>query len=257
MIYGVEFSANWRSERLLVYGNLAISRSMGRPSPPRSTISMPRAGLYRRQVCPHRPRPAVHRLGRRDLEGLEGGRLRRPCSTAMGCARGFANPRSWPPTPPPISACSRISVLPDGGTWTARLDLINAFDTQLPVARRQRDRRRRAAVGCRGRLLGGAEPRPVGATGRCGTACPARVTRPVRARTEQGPRRLDGDRTFVIGTAPGGAAGWQDAGTWRIATAAAAGLVATRPTSPRRRRRRLALAARVVARGIAPTARSG
>ena len=225
MIYGVEFSANWRTERLLLYGNLAISRSEGedhhlRPvhfraeELARSPASM--SAPTTTSCSP--PRPA--RSGRPGRVGVS----RRPCSTAMGCAPASPTPRSSPPTPPSISACSRISVLPDGCTWTARFDIINVFDTRYKLRDGSGIGVGAPQYGLPPRLLCGAEPRPVGAAGRCGTACPARVARPVRARNgarTASPRRPTARSSSARGAGGGGEDGrTRGHGGWRPAAAA-------------------------------------
>ena len=72
-IYGVEFSGNWRNERWLFYGNLA-HQPLDRARHQLGAIHLRcgGAGLYQPQIRPHRPRPAVHRLGRRGAECLGG-----------------------------------------------------------------------------------------------------------------------------------------------------------------------------------------
>ena len=93
--YGVEFCGNWRSERWHVYANLAVSRSAARDISsaqytfdPEELTSI--AGKYR----PHRPRPAVDRVGRRGAERLGGRSAAASTLYGNGLRRGFANSRA-------------------------------------------------------------------------------------------------------------------------------------------------------------------
>ena len=72
-VYGVEFSTTWRADPVLLYGNLALSRSVGRDIRSAQFNFEPEELEYiREQVRPHGPRPAHHRQRRRGVAGLGG-----------------------------------------------------------------------------------------------------------------------------------------------------------------------------------------
>jgi outer membrane receptor protein involved in Fe transport len=128
-IYGVEFSGNWRSERWLVYGNLALSRSAARDiRSAQFTFDADEldyiANKYIRTDHDQLFTGSAGAIWR----GWEGGRLSASMLYGNGLRRGFANTEKLPPYATFNFGVAQDFAGPDGGTWTARLDLINAFD---------------------------------------------------------------------------------------------------------------------------------
>jgi outer membrane receptor protein involved in Fe transport len=125
-VYGVEFSGNWRDERWLFYGNLAISRSTARDI--RSA------------------RPAVYRLRRGGAECL--GRRAGVGQLALW-QRAAAGLRQYREA---VALCDGEPRRAAGFHRAGQGDLDRAAGCaerlrhRLPAAGRQRDRRRRAAV---------------------------------------------------------------------------------------------------------------
>jgi outer membrane receptor protein involved in Fe transport len=133
-IYGVEFSGNWRSERWLVYANGAVSRATGRnidsaqfnidpavlPQIQRKYVRVDHDQLFTGSAG------AVYRAwesGRLSVSGLYGSGLR----------RGFANSEKLPNYGTVNLGLQQDFQLADGGLWTARLDVVNLFDSSYQL----------------------------------------------------------------------------------------------------------------------------
>lgn len=128
-IYGVEFAGSWRSERWLLYGNLAASRSTGRDI---------RSAQF--NIDPEELEQIARKYVRTDHDQLftgsagatvrawEGGRLSASMLYGNGLRRGFANSGKLPAYATINFGVQQDVALPDGGTWTARFDILNAFD---------------------------------------------------------------------------------------------------------------------------------
>jgi outer membrane receptor protein involved in Fe transport len=133
-IYGVEFTGNWRTERWLVYANLAISRSEGR-----NIISS------QFNIDPDELSYIANKFVRTDHDQLltgsagaiyrawEGGRLSASLLGGSGLRRGFANSEQLPGYVTVNLGVQQDFTLPDGGVWTARLDVVNLFDTSYEL----------------------------------------------------------------------------------------------------------------------------
>jgi outer membrane receptor protein involved in Fe transport len=129
-IYGVEFSGSWRDERWQVYGNLALSRSVGRNI---------RSGQF--NIEPEELEYIASKYVRTDHDqlitgsagaiwnGWEGGRLSGSMLYGSGLRKGFAATEKVAPYATVNFGVAQDFKGPDGGSWTARLDLLNAFDT--------------------------------------------------------------------------------------------------------------------------------
>ncbi|TDH58870.1 hypothetical protein E2C06_30310 [Dankookia rubra] len=129
-IYGVEFSGNWRSERWLVYGNLAVSRSAARDiRSAQFTFDQEElayiAGKYVRTDHDQLLTGSAGAVWR----GWEDGRLSASMLYGNGLRKGFANSEKLAPYATFNFGVAQDFRVQGGGTWTARLDLINAFDT--------------------------------------------------------------------------------------------------------------------------------
>ena len=129
-IYGVEFSGNWRTERWLAYANLAVSRSAGRGIRSAQFTFDPAeldyiAGKYVRTDHDQLLTGSAGAVWR----GWEGGRLSASMLYGNGLRRGFANSEKLAAYASFNLGVAQDFEGPDKGTWTARLDLVNAFDT--------------------------------------------------------------------------------------------------------------------------------
>ncbi|TCZ58541.1 TonB-dependent receptor [Roseicella aquatilis] len=129
-VYGVEFSGTWRSERWQVYGNLALSRSAGKQIDSAQFTFDPEelayiSGKYVRTDHDQLVTGSAGAVWR----GWEGGRLSASMLTGNGLRRGFANSEKLAPYASFNFGIAQDFTGPDKGTWTVRLDLINAFDT--------------------------------------------------------------------------------------------------------------------------------
>ena len=129
-IYGVEFSGNWRTDRWLVYGNLAVSRSAGRGIDSAQFTFDPAelaaiAGKYVRTDHDQLVTGSAGAVWR----GWEDGRLSASMLYGNGLRRGFANSEKQAAYATFNFGVAQDFTGPDDGRWTARLDLLNAFDT--------------------------------------------------------------------------------------------------------------------------------
>ena len=156
-IYGVEFSGNWRNERWLVYGNLAISRSAARDiNSAQFTFDAEElayiAGKYVRTDHDQLLTGSAGAV----WKAWEDGRFSASMLYGNGLRRGFANSEKMAPY-----ASFNLGVPQDFRAGRGPLDRAARPDEclrhGLPVARRQRHRGRRAAIRAR-RASGGVEP---------------------------------------------------------------------------------------------------
>jgi outer membrane receptor protein involved in Fe transport len=133
-VYGVEFSTSYRTESLLLYGNLAISRSTGRDI---------RSAQY--NIEPDELEYARNKYIRTDHDQLltgsagavwrawDGGRLSASMLYGSGLRKGFASTESVTPYVTANFGIQQDLVLPDGGIWTLRFDVLNAFDREYQL----------------------------------------------------------------------------------------------------------------------------
>jgi outer membrane receptor protein involved in Fe transport len=129
-VYGVEFSGSWRDDRWQLYGNLALSRSVGRDI---------RSGQF--NIEPDELTYIASKYVRTDHDqlvtgsagavwnGWEGGRLSGSMLFGSGLRKGFAATEKVAPYATFNFGVAQEFTGPDGGRWTARVDLLNAFDT--------------------------------------------------------------------------------------------------------------------------------
>jgi outer membrane receptor protein involved in Fe transport len=130
-VYGVELSSTWRADPVLLYGNLAISRSVGRDI---------RSAQYNFE--PEELEYIRNKFVRTDHDQLltgsagavwrawEGGRLSASMLYGSGLRRGFANTEKVAPYATANFGVQQDLRLPDGGLWTLRFDVLNAFDAE-------------------------------------------------------------------------------------------------------------------------------
>jgi len=133
-IYGVEFSGSWRGERWLLYGNLAISRSAGRGIDSAQFTFEPEELTYigRKFVRTDHDQFLTGSAGA-IVDAWVGGRLSATMLYGNGLRRGFANSEKLPPYATFNLGLQQDFDLPDGGRWTARLDVINLFDERYQL----------------------------------------------------------------------------------------------------------------------------
>lgn len=130
-IYGAELSAIYREGPLTAYANLTVSRSLGN-------------GIVSNQFF----------FGQAELDAInrgwvntdhdqrfsatagiayrpwDGGNIGATVIAGSGLRRGFVNSQSVPPYGTVNLSLSQRFELPRAGTWTARLDVLNLFDTR-------------------------------------------------------------------------------------------------------------------------------
>ena len=133
-VYGVEFSGNWRTDRLLVYANLAISRAMGR------NINSARYNFEPDELA-----YAASKYVRTDHDQMytgsagaiwnawRGARLSASMLYGNGLRAGFANSEKLSPYATLNLGVQQDFVLPDRGVWTARFDILNITDTRYQL----------------------------------------------------------------------------------------------------------------------------
>jgi outer membrane receptor protein involved in Fe transport len=128
-IYGVEFAGTWRGERWLFYGNFAVSRSVGRDIRSAQFNIEPDELEYisRKYVRTDHDQLYTGSAGA-VFRAWEGGRLSASMLYGNGLRRGFANSEKLPAYATFNFGVQQDLVLPDGGLWTARFDVLNAFD---------------------------------------------------------------------------------------------------------------------------------
>jgi outer membrane receptor protein involved in Fe transport len=128
-VYGVEFSGSWRDERWLLYGNLALSRSVGRDiRSGQFNIEPEELEYIRRKYVRTDHDQLVTASAGAVWNGWEGGRLSGTLLFGSGLRRGFAATEKVAPYATLNLGVQQDFTGPDGGRWTAPLDLINAFD---------------------------------------------------------------------------------------------------------------------------------
>ena len=130
-VYGVEFSSTYRADPVLLYGNLAISRSTGRDI---------RSAQF--NIEPDELEYARGKFIRTDHYQLltgsagavwrawKGGRLSASLLYGSGLRKGFASTESITPYVTFNAGVQQDLALPDGGLWTLRFDVLNIADRQ-------------------------------------------------------------------------------------------------------------------------------
>ena len=133
-IYGVEFTANWRDERWLLYANLAVSRSAGRDirSAQYAFDTDELAYISSKYVRTDHDQLITGSAGA-VLNAWEGGRLSGSMLYGNGLRRGFANTEKLDPYASVNVGVQQDLTGPDRGTWTARLDVLNLFDARYQL----------------------------------------------------------------------------------------------------------------------------
>lgn len=130
-VYGVEFSSTYRADPVLLYGNLAISRSTGKDIRSAQYNFEPEeleyiSGKYIRTDHDQLLTGSAGAVWR----AWEGGRLSASLLYGSGLRKGFASTESITPYVTVNFGVQQDLVLPDGGLWTLRFDVLNAFDRE-------------------------------------------------------------------------------------------------------------------------------
>ncbi|MDN3568105.1 TonB-dependent receptor [Paeniroseomonas aquatica] len=129
-VYGVEFSGNWRDDRWLFYANLAISRSAARDirSAQYTFEAEELAYISRKWIRTDHDQLFTGSAGA-VLNAWEGGRVSASSLYGSGLRRGFANTEKLSPYATVNLGVQQDFTGPDKAIWTARLDVLNVFDT--------------------------------------------------------------------------------------------------------------------------------
>jgi len=123
-IYGTEFSATWRSETLLVYGNLALSRSTARDiRTAQYNFDQEELDYVQRRFIRTDHDQLITASAGAIWRAWEGGRLSGTMLYGNGLRAGFANSEKLG-----SYATGNLGVQQDIGPWTARLDVVNVAD---------------------------------------------------------------------------------------------------------------------------------
>lgn len=131
MVYGVEFTGAWRTETLLAYANFAISRSMARniTSAQYNFDADELAYISSKYVRTDHDQMYTGSAGA-IWNAWEGGRLSATMLYGNGLRAGFANTDKLSPYATANIGVQQDFTIPQGGTWTARFDIINLTDTR-------------------------------------------------------------------------------------------------------------------------------
>lgn len=123
-IYGTEFSATWRSDAVLLYANLSLSRSVARDirSAQYNFDEEELAYVHRRYVRTDHDQLITASAGA-IWRAWEGGRLSGTILYGNGLRAGFANSEKLS-----NYTTANLGIQQDLGPWTARLDVINIAD---------------------------------------------------------------------------------------------------------------------------------
>jgi outer membrane receptor protein involved in Fe transport len=128
-VYGLELTADWRDGPWRLYGNLAIARSEGRGLVSNQYFwsAEELAQVERKWVRTDHDQLLTGSAGGA-FEAWEGGTLSASLVYGSGMRKGFANSEVTTPYVTLNLGLAQRFTLPDGGAWTARLDLLNLFD---------------------------------------------------------------------------------------------------------------------------------
>ncbi len=129
-VYGVEFTANWRSRSLDAYANLALSRAAGREITSSQFNFDPQELAYiaSRQVRLDHDQAVTASAGV-IWRPWEGARATATVLVGSGLRRGFANSEKAPTYGTGNIGFAQDFTGPDGAVWTVRGDVINVTDT--------------------------------------------------------------------------------------------------------------------------------
>ncbi|HEY4252754.1 MAG TPA: TonB-dependent receptor [Roseomonas sp.] len=128
-IYGSEFSATWRSDDLLLYGNLALSRSVAQDiRSGQFNFDSDEFAYIRDNLVRTDHDQLITASAGAVWRAWQDGRVSASVLFGSGLRAGFANTERLKPHTSVNLGVQQDFRLPDGGTWTARLDILNVFD---------------------------------------------------------------------------------------------------------------------------------
>jgi outer membrane receptor protein involved in Fe transport len=128
-VYGVELTTSYRDGPWLAYANLTLSRSLGRGLVSNQYFwsAAELAQVESKFVRTDHDQLVTGSAGV-SWRGWEAGTLSGTLVYGSGMRRGFANSQSVTPYATVNLGVAQQFSLPDGGTWTARVDLLNLAD---------------------------------------------------------------------------------------------------------------------------------
>jgi len=131
-VYGVEFSGNWRTEKWLVYGNLAISRSMARNIVSSQYNFQPDELAYIASKYVRTDHDQMYTASAGAIwNAWQGGRLTATLLYGNGLRAGFANTDKLPAYATANLGAQHEFELAGTGKWQARLDVLNIANTRF------------------------------------------------------------------------------------------------------------------------------
>lgn len=133
-VFGTELGASWRQGPLLAYGNLTLSRSEGRGIRSNQYFlgAAEFAQIDRKFVRTDHDQLITSSAGLA-YRVWDGGNLSSTLLYGSGLRRGFANSQVVTPSVTVNFGFAQSFEIANAGTWTARVDLLNAFDRVYPL----------------------------------------------------------------------------------------------------------------------------
>ncbi|MCW8086755.1 TonB-dependent receptor [Sabulicella glaciei] len=133
-VYGTELTAAWRGERWSFHGNVTLSRSEGKGLVSNQYFwSAAELAQVARKFVRTDHDQAVSASAGASWRAWEGGTLSATLLYGSGMRRGFANSESVTPYVTMNLGVAHRFEGPDGGRWTARLDVLNVFDRRYQL----------------------------------------------------------------------------------------------------------------------------
>ncbi|WP_207539789.1 TonB-dependent receptor [Sabulicella rubraurantiaca] len=131
---GIEFTGQWRGERLDLYANLTISRASGRDIRTSQFNFEPEELDYVRNKWVRTDHDQLLTASAGAVwRAWEGGRISATLLFGSGLRRGFANTEKQDPYATLNVGLAHDFTLPGAGRWTARLDLLNLADARTQL----------------------------------------------------------------------------------------------------------------------------
>nr|WP_302474276.1 TonB-dependent receptor [Roseococcus sp. MDT2-1-1] len=131
---GVEFTGQWRGERLDLYANLTVSRASGRDIRTSQFNFEPEELDYVRNKWVRTDHDQLLTASAGAVwRAWEGGRISATALFGSGLRRGFANTEKQDPYATLNIGIAHDFSLPGAGRWTARLDLLNLADARTQL----------------------------------------------------------------------------------------------------------------------------
>ena len=133
-VYGVEFTGTYRLPDLLLYANLAVSRSVGRDiRSAQFNIEADELDYISRKFVRTDHDQLLTGSAGAVYRAWTGGTVSASLLYGNGLRAGFANSEKLPNYVTANFGVRQEFRFVDGGTWTARADLLNAFDSRYQL----------------------------------------------------------------------------------------------------------------------------